>query len=47
MRFIVMIVVAALSCMPARAQAPGSPEAVAAAKDLASIMSPDMIGQAR
>jgi hypothetical protein len=45
MRFIVMIVVAVLSCAPARAQAPGSPEAVAAAKDLASIMSPDMIGQ--
>jgi hypothetical protein len=45
MRLIVLAVLAALSCVPARAQAPGSPEAQAAAKDLLAIMSPDMIGQ--
>jgi uncharacterized protein len=47
MRFIALMVIALLSCLPARAQAqaPGSPEAVAAAKELASIMTPDMIGQ--
>jgi hypothetical protein len=45
MRLIVLIVLAALSCLPARAQAPGSPEALAAAKDLSLVMSPDMIGQ--
>jgi uncharacterized protein len=45
MRFVVVLVAAVLSCLPARAQAPGSPEAEAAAKELIAIMSPDMIGQ--
>jgi uncharacterized protein len=45
MRFIVIIVLVALSCLPARAQGPGSPEAQVAAKELSAIMSPDMIGQ--
>ena len=45
MRFIVMIVLVALSCLPARAQGPGSPEAQVAAQELSAIMSPDMIGQ--
>jgi hypothetical protein len=45
MRFVVVLVAALLSCLPARAQAPGSPEAQAAAKELIAIMSPDMIGQ--
>jgi hypothetical protein len=45
MRLIVMIVAVALGCLPAQAQPPGSPEAEAAAKELASIMSGDLIGQ--
>lgn len=45
MRLIVLAVAIALSCLPARAQEPGSPEAQVAAKELASIMSGDMIGQ--
>ena len=45
MRRIVLIVLVALSCLPARAQAPGSPEAQAAAKELLAIMSADMMGQ--
>jgi uncharacterized protein len=45
MRRIVLIVLVTLSCFPVRAQAPGSPEAQAAAKELLAIMSPDMIGQ--
>jgi hypothetical protein len=46
MRSIVMIVaVVALSCLPARAQGPGSPEAQTAAKELSAVMSADMIGQ--
>jgi hypothetical protein len=45
MRFVVAVAIAALACLPARAQAPGSQEALSAAKELASIMSPDMISQ--
>jgi hypothetical protein len=45
MRRIVLIVLITLSCLPVRAQAPGSPEAQEAAKELLAIMSPDMIGQ--
>src|SRR6476620_8273141 len=45
MRFIVVLMVAALCWVPARAQEPGSPEAQAAAQELASILSADMIGQ--
>ena len=45
MRRIALIVLVALSCLPARAQAPGTPEAQAAAKELLAVMSPDMMGQ--
>jgi hypothetical protein len=45
MRRIVLIVLIALSCLPVRAQAPGSPEAQTAAKELLAVMSPAMIGQ--
>jgi len=45
MRLIVLVALAALSSLPVRAQAPGSPEALAAAKNLAVVMSPDMLGQ--
>ena len=45
MRFVVLIAVVILQCVPARAQAPGSPEALAAARELAAIMSADVIGQ--
>ncbi|HEX2116238.1 MAG TPA: DUF2059 domain-containing protein [Alphaproteobacteria bacterium] len=45
MRLITLVVILALSCLPARAQEPGSSEALEAAKDLASIMSADLIGQ--
>jgi hypothetical protein len=45
MRLIIVAIVGLLACLPARAQAPGSPEAQAAAKELASIMSADLIGQ--
>jgi hypothetical protein len=45
MHRIVLIVLVALSCLPARAQAPGTPEAQAAAKELVAIMSHDMMGQ--
>jgi uncharacterized protein len=45
MRRIVLIVLVVLSCLPARAQGPGTPEAQAAAKELVAIMSHDMMGQ--
>ncbi|MBX9775127.1 MAG: DUF2059 domain-containing protein [Xanthobacteraceae bacterium] len=45
MRRIVLVLLLALSYLPARAQAPGTPEAQSAAKELLAIMSPDMIGQ--
>ncbi len=45
MRLVMLIVAIALSGLPARAQAPGSPEAHEAAKELAAIMSVDLIGQ--
>ena len=44
-RIIVLTVLIALSCLPARAQGPGTPEAQAAAKELIAIMSADMMGQ--
>jgi hypothetical protein len=45
MRLLIMAVVVALGCLPARAQGPGSPEAQVAAKELSEILSVDMIGQ--
>ena len=45
MRLIVLFVVVVLGCLPARAQGPGSPEALEAAKELSGVLSADMIGQ--
>jgi hypothetical protein len=45
MRLVVLIVIAAFGCVSAHAQGPGSPEAQAAANDLAKIMSVETIGQ--
>ena len=47
MRRLIVIMVLALSCLPfaARAQAPGSPQAQAAAEDLLKILSGDMLTQ--
>jgi hypothetical protein len=45
MRFIIVLMLTALCWLPARAQEPGSPDAKAAAQELASILSADMIGQ--
>ena len=39
MLLVILIVAVPLSCQPARAQAPGSPEAQEAAKELPAIMS--------
>ena len=45
MRFFVVLVAVLLCCAPVRAQGPGSPEAQAAATELAQILSGDMVGQ--
>jgi hypothetical protein len=46
MRLIILVLAVLLRAVPlAQAQQPPSPEAIAAARELMSVMSPDMIGQ--
>jgi uncharacterized protein len=45
MRLVMLMLVAVLGSLPAQAQGPGSPEAQAAANELAKIMSVETIGQ--